>query len=161
MRNTLIKFLSIVSLGFLTLACAPKTYKHNEARFIFLKTPQIKFADLGYIRHTKDEVKVELFSVGQLVQSIEINTLICVDEGCISKSSFNEDYLCKYYPDNLLRNVLLGKPIFSKVSLQRTKTGFIQKLKSDRYNIVYKVDNKNISFKDKQNHFLIKIETIR
>jgi len=126
-----------------------------------LKTPMIKYADLGYIRSSSDEVRADLFVVGQLVQSIEISRLVCVHEGCLSKSAFNKDYLHPSYPDELIVNVLLGRPIFKKASLQMTPKGFIQELISDEYNIVYKVEDGDIIFNDKQNRLKIKILKVK
>ena len=142
---------------FLLTACGPKQYEKNETHLIIIKTPKLKYADLGYIRKNVDEVRADLFVAGQLVQSIEINTLVCVNEGCLSKSGFNADYLHASYPDDLLLNVLLARPIFERALIEETASGFIQRLKSTEYNIVYKVYNGNIYFKDKQNKFLIKI----
>lgn len=142
---------------FILSGCVQKQYTINESCLIVIKTPKLKFADLGYIRRNTDEVRADLFVAGQLVQSIEVSTLICVDDGCLSKSKFNEDYLHPSYPDDLILNVFLGRPIFEKASLQKTEDGFIQNLKSDEYNIVYKVEYGKTYFKDKQNRFLIKI----
>ena len=149
-------FILWVSL-FILVGCAPKQYAVNKSCLIVLKTPKIKFADVGYLRRNADEVRADLFVAGQLVQSIEISTLVCVDDGCLSKSQFNEDYLHASYPDDLILNVLLGRPIFNRASLQKTDGGFIQNLKSAEYNITYKVEYDNIYFKDRQNRFLIKI----
>ena len=144
----------------LFLGCAPKTYEINESRLIIIKTPKLKFADLGYIRKNADEVRADLFVAGTLVQTIEIKTLVCVNEGCISKSSFNEEYLSASYPDDLMLNVLLARPIFKKASLQITQSGFTQELKNDKYNIIYKIENGNIYFKDRKNRILIKIKKV-
>ena len=141
----------------LFLGCAPKSYELTKSRLIVIKTPKLKFADLGYIRHNSDEVRADLFVAGNLVQSIEINTLVCVNEGCVTKSSFNEDYLNASYPDDLMLNVLLARPIFDKAFMKITDEGFIQELKSDEYNITYRVENGNIYFKDRRNKILIKI----
>lgn len=142
---------------FLLAGCAPKKYEKNESRLIIIKTPKLKYADLGYLRRDRDEVRMELFVAGQLVQSIEIDNLVCVDEGCLRKSAFNKEYLHPSYPDDLLLDVLLARPIFEKASMQITDEGFIQKLKTTQYNIIYKIENGDIYFKDKQNGFLIKI----
>lgn len=142
---------------FLLSACVPRQYEKNESSLIIIKTPILKFADLGYVRKDNERVRVDLFTAGQPVQSIEINRLVCVDEGCLSKSAFNQDYLHPSYPDDLILNVLLARPIFEKASLQVTPTGFIQNLKSTQYNITYKIDNGNIYFKDRQNNLMIKI----
>ena len=157
------RFIRIFSILWVSLflGCAPKSYTMNESRLIIIKTPKLKFADLGYIRKNLDEVRADLFVAGTLVQSIEINTLVCVNEGCVSKSSFNEEYLNPAYPNDLMLNVLLAKPIFNKASIKKTENGFIQELKSDEYNITYKIENGNIYFKDKKNKILIKIKKIK
>lgn len=142
---------------FILLGCAPKQYVINESCLIVIKTPKLKFADLGYLRRNTDEVRADLFVAGQLVQSVEVGRRVCVDDGCLSKSEFNEEYLHASYPDDLILNVLLGRPIFEKASLQKTEGGFIQTLKSNEYNIVYKVEYGKTYFKDRQNRFLIKI----
>ncbi len=146
---------------FLLSGCTPRVYTINESCLIVIKTPKLKFADLGYIRRNTDEVRADLFIAGQLVQSVEVNRLVCVDEGCLSKSEFNEEYLHPSYPDDLILNVFLGRPIFERASLQKTEGGFIQTLKSDEYNIIYKVEYGKTYFKDKQNRFLIKISKIK
>ncbi len=157
------RFIQIFSILWVSLflGCAPKSYTMNESRLIIIKTPKLKFADLGYIRKNPDEVRADLFVAGNLVQSIEINTLVCVNEGCVSKSNFNEEYLNPAYPNDLMLNVLLAKPIFNKASIKKTENGFIQELKSDEYNITYKIENGNIYFKDKKNKILIKIKKIK
>lgn len=151
------KFFILWASLFLLAGCAPKKYEKNESRLIIIKTPKLKYADLGYLRRDRDEVRLDLFVAGQLVKSIEIDTLVCVDEGCIRKSVFNAEYLHPSYPDDLLLNVLLARPIFEKASMQITDEGFIQKLKSAEYNITYTIENGNIYFKDKKNRLLIKI----
>jgi len=153
-------FLQIVMvslIGFFILGCAPKTYTLNESRFILIKSPLLKYADLGYIRANEDEVRADLFVVGNLVESIEISTLVCVNAGCLTKARFNREYLSASYPNDLLLNVLLGRPIFEKASLKLTDMGFRQELKSPDYNIIYKVENGDISFKDSHNRLKIKI----
>ena len=156
----MIKFIQIffaLCLGAFISGCAPKTYEKNQSYFILIKTPLLKYADLGYIRSTSDEVRVDLFIAGQLIQSIEIDTLVCVNEGCLTKSAFNKDYLHESYPKNLLLNVLLGRPIFEKASFELTSLGFRQVLQSSEYNIEYKVENGEIFFKDSHNKLKIKI----
>ncbi len=142
---------------FLFTGCAPKQYEKNESRLIVIKTSKLKFADLGYIRKNRDEVRADLFVAGQLVETLEIDNLVCVNEGCLTKSAFNADYLHSSYPDDLILNVLLGRPIFNRASMQKTEGGFMQKLESTEYNIIYKIHDGNIYFKDKKNRLLIKI----
>lgn len=150
-----------IVLVLLLTGCAPKTYTINEPRLIVFKSPKLRYADMGYIRQNDDEVRADLFVAGQLVQSFEIATLVCVNEGCLRKSTFNADYLHPDYPDDLLLHVLLGKPIFNKAFLEKTEEGFRQSIKGERYNIAYEVSNGNITFRDKLNRLLIKISKVK
>lgn len=146
---------------FLFIGCAPIKYKKNQSSLIIIKTPKLKFADLGYIRKNANNVRADLFVAGRLVESIKIDAMVCVKDGCLSKASFNAEYLSKDYPDNLLLNVLLARPIFNSEFLKRRADGFVQNIKSSKYDIVYKVQNQNIYFKDRKNNFLIKISKVK
>jgi hypothetical protein len=150
--------LFILSLGlFLFLGCAPMQYEKHETRLIIFKTAKLKYADMGYIRRNKDAVKVDLFMAGQAARSIEVGKLICFEEGCMSRSDFNKEYLHASYPDDLLLNVLSGRPIFEKAAIAQTAQGFTQELQSSKYDITYRVENAEIYFKDRKNMILIKI----
>ncbi len=142
---------------FLLYGCSIKQYEINESKIIVIKSPQLKYADLGYIRSSGDALKVELYEMGNLVKSIEINKLICVDEGCMSKSSFNAEYLNENYPSEILKNVILGRAIYGGKNLKRTKNGFVQMIEDGYVDIDYEVKDKNIRFKDKKNGILVKI----
>ncbi len=156
-----IKTLFILWASLIFLGGCAKQYTKNESRLIIIKSKQLKYADLGYLRSNADEVRADLFIAGKLVESLQVSTLVCVNEGCLTKSTFNERYLHPSYPDDLILNVLLGRPIFEKASFQKTQEGFIQTLKSDEYNIVYKIENGNIFFKDRQNRLMIKISKLK
>lgn len=151
-------FLLIITL-FLS-ACSIKNYEQTNAKIIIIKSPQLKFADLGFIRNSGDAVEIELFTAGKSVKKIELNHLICVDEGCMSKSAFNKEYLNQYYPDELLQNIVLGHAIYHVENRVIISNGFEQKIVSENVNIMYKVTDEIIYFKDKQNNILIKIKDI-
>lgn len=150
-------------LLFLTLffsACSIKNYERNETKVIILKSPKIKFADTGYIRSTDKSIALEMFVAGQRVETIEINHLICVKSGCMSKSGFNAEYLHSSYPSDLLQNVLLGRAIYEGKNLLRTAEGFEQMIESSDVDIVYKKTVQQISFKDRKNKILLKIKDL-
>ena len=154
------KYLALVFILFFS-ACSIKEYEYTKSKLIIIKSPQIKFADLGYIRNTAETIEVELFMAGKSIKKIEINHLVCVDEGCMSKSGFNEDYMHPSYPDDLLQNILLGMPIYDKLNLEKTEDGFAQKIKNENVHIKYKVDNKQIFFKDLRNKIILKIKELQ
>ena len=149
-------FLVIFALFF--SACSIKNYEHTSAKIVTIKSPKIKFSDIGYIRHTGNAIELELFFAGHVYQKIDMNRLICVDEGCMTKSSFNEEYLSKYYPVSLLQNIILRKKIYDGKNSLKQDDGFIQKIKTSDVNIKYIVNSREIYFKDNKNHILIKIK---
>jgi len=151
----------ILWVSILFIGCAPKSYTINESKLIIIKTPKFKYADLGYVRKNKNEVKIDLFIAGNLIQSFEIDTLICANEGCMRKSSFNEEFLNSSYHYDILKNIFLASPIFESKNLEKTSTGFEQNIKTKDYDITYKIENDEVYFKDKQNKILIKIKKIK
>jgi len=150
----------LLTFTLLFSACSIKNYEHTQSKIIIIKSPQLKFADLGYIRHSGDAVELELFVAGRSVKKIAINYLICVDEGCMSRSAFNSEYLNAEYPTSLLQNILLSAPIYESQSLLKTDDGFEQKIKTNNVDITYRVNSHQTYFKDKQNKILFKIKDI-
>ena len=148
-------------LIFALSGCSIKNYEHTEAKIITIKSPKLRFSDIGYIRHTKDAIELELFVAGHVYQRIHINHLICVDEGCMSKSSFNAEYLSAFYPSSLLQNIILGKEIYNGKNSLKKDDGFIQSIKNSDVDIKYSVNSHQIYFKDRKNHILIKIKDIQ
>lgn len=162
MRRFSIRWASALCALLLLGGCALKTYKVSEPRQITLKTWQLKFNDVGFVRHDGDAVQLELFSAGQAVEKIAIDGEICVEAGCMSKKRFNERYLSSAYPEELMQQVVLGRPIFGGANLMKSDAGFEQQLKAMAvYNIVYRVTPDEIYFKDRINDILIKIKTIQ
>ena len=155
----LIKYILAVLILFFS-ACSMKNYERTQSKIIIIKSPKIKFADLGYVRSTGTHVELELFMAGKSIKKIEINKLICIDEGCMTRGTFNEDYLNESYPSNLFQHILLGMPIYDIKNLEKNENGFIQKIKNEDVDIKYRVNNKQIFFKDRKNNIIIKIKEL-
>ena len=152
----------IVLVFFLFFAgCSTKNFTHKESKIVVIKSPKIRFSDVGYIQHDGDAIKLELYSTGVAVETISIDHLVCVKDGCMGKSAFNKEYLSEAYPKDTLQNILMRKPIFGGKNLVKTKNGFVQKIKTDHFDIVYKVSDGNVYFKDKLNTILFKLKDIR
>ena len=139
-------------------ACSTKDYEITQTKIIVIKSPKIKFSDLGYIRNSGQNIELELFIAGKCIESIKVNHLICTGEGCMSKSGFNEDYLNSAYPDDTLGNILLSRAIYDGKNIQKTADGFEQNIKDDFVDILYKVDSQTTFFKDKKNRIIFKIK---
>ena len=143
--------------------CSLKEYQHSATKLIILKTPKIRFNDIGYIRYgDNNAVELELYMAGEVVNRFRIDHLVCVkDKGCITKSMFNTQYLNGAYPTSLLQNILLAKPIYNGKALEKKGSMFVQRIVSDDVHIIYRVSQHQIYFKDKFNHILIKIKDIQ
>ncbi len=148
-------------LLFSLTACSIKTYEQSAPKLITFKTKKIKYHDLGFIRNTGDALQMELFTAGVPVFRADINHLICTKEGCISKSKFHDEHFEDDYNKNFFQEVILGKPIFDKKAYVKTKEGFEQIFKLEgQYNIIYRVRQDQIYFKDRHNKILIKIQSV-
>lgn len=153
------KYLTLLATLFFT-ACSVTNYQHTQTKLIIIKSPLIKFADVGYIRNSDKSISLELFTAGQRVEEITINHLICVSQGCMSKSGFNEEYLSAEYPDDILQNILLARPIFSGENMVKTADGFEQKIDAQKIQITYRVSANVTYFKDRKNNIILKIKDI-
>ena len=154
MQYLLITFILLLS------ACSIQKYEQSQPKLIIIKTQKMKFADIGYLQHSGDALSLELFMAGKSVKIITINHLICIDEGCASRSAFNEEYLHSSYPDNLLQNILLGKSIYNEENICKNSDGFEQNIENENVSIIYKVNAKEIFFKDRRNSIIFKIKDI-
>jgi hypothetical protein len=139
-------------------ACSVKEYEHTQTKIIIIKSPKIKFADVGYIRNSGETIELELFIAGKNIEKITVNHLICTSEGCMSKSGFNKDYLSEAYPDDTLQNILLSRAIYEGKNLTKTSDGFEQNIKDEHVDILYKVNRHVIYFKDTKNNIIFKIK---
>jgi len=134
--------------------------KKTESAFIVLKTPSMKYADMGFISDHGSTVKIDIYAAGQPIVAWEINAVnVCVSAlKCMSKKKFNEDFLTAAYPDTLLENIFKSKAIFSEKNMEKTENGFTQILKKDAaYDISYKVEKGKRTFRDSLNKILIKV----
>ena len=154
------KYITAILFLILSAGCGTKQLEKTSKMVVF-KTKQIKFSDVAYLAQDKNSVEIDLYIAGKAFKKISINTLVCIEnEGCIRKSSFNEEYLSSAYPDELLKNVFLGKPIYEGRNLQKTVDGFEQNIFDNGVDIAYKVEANQIYFKDKSNAILIKVKDI-
>ncbi|MDD2904689.1 MAG: hypothetical protein PHH41_02055 [Sulfurimonas sp.] len=151
------KILLLTLILFFT-ACSTKNYEITQTKIVIMKSPKLKFADVGYLRNTQNSIELEIFIAGTAVEKIAINHVICVSDGCMSKSSFNQDYLHASYPEDILQNVLLGKAIYEGENRVKTAEGFEQHIQNATVDIEYKVSANAISFKDKKNGILLKLK---
>jgi len=149
----------IITVLLVLVGCSKPTYQSQKSALIVLKTPILKYADMGFIYTNKANTKVEIYSNGVASLSIDIyKKSICMgDFKCIEPDKFNKKFFASYYLDSFMSNIFNQRAIFNSQNLIKTKSGFIQNIKSDKYNIEYSVSTKKLLFRDKINNILIKI----
>jgi len=141
-------------------ACSQKDISKQESAFIVIKTPTMKYADMGFISNSSSLVKVDIYAAGQPLMNFEINEMnVCMSTfECMDKESFNEKVLSKYYDDKVLENIFRAEPIFNGKNLEKNTKGFTQKIqKENEYAITYSVVSSKRTFRDKINNILIKV----
>lgn len=148
----------LIAFALLFSACSIKNYEITQTKIFIIKSPKLRFADLGYLRNSQKSIELELFAAGKAIEKITINHLICMSEGCMTKGSFNTDYLHESYPSEILQNILLGKAIYDGKNRVQTQDGFEQKIEDENVNITYRVSTNVTFFKDKKNSIIFKIK---
>ncbi len=145
---------------FIFNACTGVQLEKQESAFIVIKTPTVKYADMGFISNTPSKIKVAIYGAGQPLMNLEINGMnVCMSTfKCMEKKDFNEKVLDASYPETLLENIFRAKPIFDKKNVVKTENGFSQKLtKENEYDISYRVKGNQRIFRDTLNKILIKV----
>lgn len=160
MQKFFILWVSLLIL--LITGCTSKHYSISEPKIITIKSPKLKFADTGYIRHEGEAVEAELFTAGVAVEKISIDEKVCVSAGCMSEEAFVREYLSSDYPADTLRRILLGEPIFEGINTSEQCGGAkTQYIRNEKMDIVYRLKLGMSYFKDRTNGIIIKIEDLK
>ncbi len=157
MRKSSILWVSILSL--LMGGCAAKhDYGVGESKLITIKSPKLKFSDMGYVRSDGNAVEVELFAAGMAVEKIAFDGEVCTRSGCMSEEKFVRDYLYSAYPRDTMRNILLGRDIFAGEGKEEMCDGrLFQFIRNDDMDIIYRRGGGEIYFRDRLNSLIVKI----
>jgi hypothetical protein len=138
----------------LNLGCSQKYISHNNY-LITIKTNKLKYSDIGIISKSQNSVKVEIFSVGNQILELELDSFVSVNgDTPIPYSIFNSKFLAQNYPNKIIKNIFRGKEIFNGKNRKEMKNGFEQNIGK----IKYRVTKTEIRFKDEKN--LIKIKKL-
>lgn len=154
------KILLVALLFF--MGCSYKMpYQFSKSYFVVIKNSQMSVAATGFIKKDENRINLQLFSAATPILDLHIDNLICLDYTCISRKNFNREFFgyshYEYFIDGLFRL----KPIYDKKNLIKTDSGFEQKIKTDDYDITYRVESGNLYFRDRKNRVLIKLKELR
>lgn len=159
----MLKKITILLSIMLIVGCTGKQLikkENQESAFIIIKTPTMRYADMGFIYKKSDLVKVEIYALGQPLMNLDINSMnVCLSTfRCMEKKDFNTKMLSSTYPDTILENIFRAKPIFNKKNLEENSNGFTQKIQKDKeYDITYSVKSDKRVFRDTINKIKIEV----
>ncbi len=136
-------FFSIVFIILIFSGCYTKQPLKTQSVLVVLKTPDMKYSDMGFIKTFKDRCELEIYNFGQAILFLKVyeNKICTSDLACTSAQSFNNEHFSKAYPSSFFYEVLQGKELSNMNGIEYT----------------YTTDN-GIYFKDSKNNILIKIK---
>ena len=146
----------VMALLLLFAGCAVKKPLHSQSVVLTVKTPKLRYSGAGFLYRGKDAL-FEAYE-GEAAFALKVGDRVCMSGRCLSFEEFNRRFLVSCYPRDLLKRVLLAKPLPS--TLEKTENGFLQRWKTSCFDIVYSINGDNVSFKDKKNKIVIKVRRI-
>lgn len=156
------KFLYLIFMLFLFVGCSQKiSYTSSKAYFVVIKTQKIALADTGFIKKDDSRLNLQLFSASSPIFDLHVNDDVCIDYTCLTRESFNDEFFGYKHYKNFIDELFNMQPIYNKKNLLKSKDGFEQKIRTNNYDITYKVVNGNLYFKDKHNRVLIKLKELK
>ena len=135
----------------------------TKSEKITMKTKKFAFSDTGFYKNNSEYIQLQVYATGVAVADMKFykdDDKVCVGYKCSNKKYFKDNFLSKYYPNNLIVNILTKQPILDEKNLQKTTDGFVQNIKTKEYDITYKTTPNSIYFKDRQNKILIKLKDL-
>ena len=154
------KFFLVLLLFF--TGCAFKTpYKSSKPYYIVIKNSKIALADTGFIKKDDGRLNLQLFTAGTPVFDLHVKNDVCLDYICLKRKNFNREFFGNRHYDSFIDELFNLKPIYSKKNLKKIANGFEQKIKTDSYDITYRVEGENLYFKDRKNKILIKLKELK
>ncbi|NPA63680.1 MAG: hypothetical protein GXO16_01775 [Epsilonproteobacteria bacterium] len=148
----------LILLVLLLGGCGIKKPPVSQGIVFVFKTPQVRFSGTGFLYRSHD-VALEGYGGGDGVFRLTLSDRVCINGRCMDFEEFNRRFLSPCYPDDLLKRVLLARPL-SEDGLKKTKDGFVQRLRSGCFDIVYSISGSKILFKDHKNHIFIKVRSV-
>ncbi len=135
--------------------CAIKHPTISQPIAFVFKTPTLKIAATGFL-YKNSYIKLQGYSGAHPIFTLLLTKRVCINGKCMSYEHFNKLILVPNYPPKIIRHILEGRAIFNGQNLQKTKKGFMQKIDA----IIYRVEPREIYFKDRADKILIKIKEL-
>ncbi len=154
------KVLVAIAAIFWAAGCRQPQYERTRTAYIVIKTPQLRYADMGFVETGKETMRVQLYANGAAQTALEITpSQVCSGRfACLSKEAFNARFLSADYPADTLEKILRGLPVMQGEGIRKTKRGFTQRIiRQGKYAIDYRVLGNRTLFRDTINKIHIKV----
>ena len=156
------KCLYLIFLLFLFVGCSQKTpYASSKAYFVVIKNSKIALADTGFIKKDNERLNLQLFSASAPIFDLHVKEDVCIDYMCLARESFNNEFFGFSHYKTFVDELFNMQPIYKQKNIEKTKDGFKQQIKTENYDITYRVQNNNLYFKDRKNRVLIKLKELK
>ncbi|RAX59179.1 hypothetical protein CCZ01_00065 [Helicobacter monodelphidis] len=150
----------VLILGGCFVKEAPRALVQEIPYHILLITPEVRFADMGFVKQYENKVNLELYALGKALYKIEIEkSQICVQDSCYNKSLFIQKLFGDDVQDTILEEILIGKDIFNGKNKYMKNGITIQEFKDYGNVVLYIRDENKISFSDKKRKIRIVLES--
>lgn len=154
------KILLVVVLFF--TGCAYKApYTTSKPYFIVIKNSQIAVADTGFIKKNESTINLQLFSASTPILDLHVGQMVCINRTCVSKKRFNVEFFGYTHYESFVDEIFRLKPIYDKKNLKKIESGFEQKIETENFDITYRVEGKNLYFRDRKNRVLVRLKELR
>ncbi len=128
------------------MGCADKEPKLSKSAFVVVVSKDIKFSDMGFFNEYENKKSLDVYALGSPIFRIDFDDMVCLGPRCISKGEFVKEYISKaLYPD-AMNDILSQKPLKIDSKITTHEGGFVQEALSSDYDLIYKVDKKEIYF---------------
>ena len=154
------KILLVAILFF--VGCSLKIpYESSKPYFVVIKNSQMAVSATGFIKKDEKRINLQLFSAGTPILNLHVENFVCSGLTCIGRKNFNKEFFGYAHYESFIDELFRLKPIYEGKNLIKTDRGFEQEIATKNYEIVYRVENGNLYFKDRKNRTLIKLKELK
>lgn len=155
------KYTLLAFITFLFIGCSMKIpYSSSKAYHIVIKNSKIAVSDTGFLKQDEDRLNLQLFSAATPILDLLIKDDVCLDMFCMRKEEFNYEFFGNKHYKSFVKELFTLQPIYNQKNIQKKENGFEQYIKTDSYDITYRVMGNELYFKDKKNKILIKLKEL-
>ncbi|WP_457594700.1 hypothetical protein [Hydrogenimonas sp.] len=142
----------------LLTGCSRRYYETPQPALIVLKSPKLRYADMGFLYRGENRIKIQIYTAGRPVFTLSVGERICLDGSCMSEAEFYRKFFGVAYPPGTLHAIFSKRAIFGGEGLLKKKGRSEQQIfEPGRFDIIYTFDATSARFRDRINHIVIKI----